>query len=289
MIDKTKQLLRLLNGKSSVTVLPGTFVAATPSSCTVDVGGGRIPANLLTAYVPQPSESVWVAFIDGAPFVLGPTLTPASQGTVVSVAASLVTLTTAYGTITVPYNGAVTPSAGQIMHLTGAYADSVMSISPPPPAPPAPPTPPGATTHVDTFTAVDAGSHNSNGWWTNQVRADNSDLSAFWYGSKISDTIPSGATIAWIKVYISPVQIQGSNPNFGLHSDKSKPAGAPALGSITAVGISPGWVTLPSSFATSLQAGGGAYGIGFSHGGFSILNSLAADGQSGALQIKSTY
>jgi hypothetical protein len=267
-------------------------VSATPTGCTVDVGGGRVPAQFGSSYLPEVNEQVWIFFIDENPFLMGPAAAKAGSGTVVSVAGNLVTLNTSYGQVVVPFNSAVTPSAGQIMKLVwqeGGYAESVMSTSPQPPVAPAPPSPAGPTQHADNFVAQDAGSHNANGWWTNQVRADDSDLSAFWYGSKISDTIPSNAVITSIKIYISPVQIYGSAPNFGLHSDLSKPAGAPALGSIMAIPISAGWVTLPNSFATSLQAGGGAYGVGFAHGGFNILNSLAADGQSGKLLINSNY
>lgn len=290
MTDVADELLKQLAGKSSLATFIGTFIASASSGCQVDVGGGPIPAQLGTSYLPEINESVWVFFIDGDPFVMGSANTKPGRGTVVSTAGSLVTLTTDFGQVAVPYNNAVTPSAGQIMHLTwqgGGYADSVMSISPPPPTPPTPPTP-QPIQHVDTFSAIDAGSYNSR-WWTSQVRADNSDLGCWFYGSKIGDTLSAAAQVQAIQIYISAAQIQGNPPNFALHNYQSNPGGAPTLNGATAVAVSPGWVTLPTSFAAALQTGGGAAGVGVAHGGFNIFNSLASDGQSGALRITSVY
>jgi hypothetical protein len=291
MIDETTQLLALIAKKSTVVPLVGTFVSATATGCTVDVGGGRIPAQFGTSYLPEVNEAVWVLFIDGTPFMIGPTSAKAGQGTVVSVAAGLATLTTAFGTIAVPYASTLTPTAGQIMKLSwqgGGFGIAVMSNSPAGGvAPPAPSS--GAVTHVDTFTAGDAGSHQSSGWWTPKVYASDSNLSAWWYGSKISDTVPAAAVVSKVEVYISAQQIQGASPNFALHADLSKPGGAPTLTSSTAVAVSPGWVTLPLAFGNALKKDGGSYGVGLNHGGYSIFNSLTTDGQSGALRITSTY
>jgi hypothetical protein len=290
-MDQTQTLLRKLGDKSSVDVLAGTFVSASLTTYTVDVGGGRIPAAALTDYLPEVNETVWVMFIDGTPYVLGPTVSKAGQGTVVSASGGLVTLTTAFGNVVVPYDSRLTPTAGQVMKLTwqgGGFAIAVMSANPS--APPAPVGPgSGVTTHVDVFTAVDSGSHQSSGWWTKQVYASNTNLSAWFYGTKISDTIPAAAAPSLIEVYISPAQIQGANPNFALHPHTSRPAGAPTLSSSTAVAVAAGWIALPLGFANALKAGGGSYGVGLNQGGYNIFRSLAQDGLSGALRITSVY
>ncbi len=291
MIDETTQILKLISEKSKVTPLVGTFVSASAAGCVVDVGGGRIPAQFGTGFLPEVNESVWVWFIDGNPFMIGPSTAKAGQGTVVSVASGLATLTTAFGTIVVPYASTLTPTAGQVMKLSwqgGGFGIAVMSANPSAgTAPGAPGT--GAVAHVDTFTAVDAGSHQSSGWWTPKVYASDSNLSAWWYGTKIRDTIPSSATISKVDVYISAQQIQGASPNFALHADPSKPGGAPTLTSVTSVAVVPGWVTLPVGFGAALKSGGGSYGVGVAHGGYNIFNSLTTDGQSGALRIASIY
>ena len=285
------QTLKLLAGKSNVTVLAGTFVSATATGYTVDVGGGRIPARPFAGYLPEINEPVWVAFIDGWPYVLGPTVTKPGQGTVVSVASGLVTLSTDYGTVIVPYTATLTPTAGQVLKLVwagGGFAIAVMSAQPGAPLAPLA-TPIAATTHSDVFTAGDSGSHQSSGWWTAQVYASDTNLSAWWYGSKISDTIPATAVVSKVEVYISAQQIYGAAPNFALHADLSKPGGAPTLTSITAVPVVPGWVTLPLSFGTALRKGGGSYGIGVAHGGYNIFLSVSQDSLSMALRITSAY
>lgn len=295
--DELAFLQGLIGKKSKVTLLVGTFVSASSSGCVVDVGNGRVPANFGSDYLPEVNESVWVEFIDnGLPFMRGPVGAKAGQGTVVSVASSLVTLDTDYGTVSCPYGGDA-PSAGQIMKITwrgGPFAMAVMSTSPAPNI--APPPPQAATgAHVDVFTALDAGSFNTR-WWTAQVRADDSDIGAFFYGSKISDTLPAAANIQRVEVFVSAAQIYGSPPNFGVHANQTRPAGAPSITSATATAVSPGWVTIDNpvsgpntGFGNALKAGGGSAGIGVAHGGLNVFRSLAEDGQSGALRITSVY
>lgn len=286
-MDEVGILHKLVAGKSSVTALVGQLVSADTNGFFVDVGGGRIPVRWATDYLPAINDPVNVWFVDGTPYVVGPTLPTATQGTVVSVAAGLVTVTTTFGTITIPYNTALTPTAGQILHLTGKYADSVMSTSPAgPTAPPAPVT--GVTTHTDTFPALDAASWNGS-WSSSRLWASNTYLGAAWYGSKIRDTIPATASIRQVQVYVSPVQIQGNSPVFALHADLSRPAGAPSLSSPTTIPVTPGWVTLPNTFGDALKSGGGMAGVGLDHGGYNILHSLAEDSLSFALKITSVY
>ncbi|MFF9565723.1 hypothetical protein ACF1AJ_20410 [Leifsonia sp. NPDC014704] len=291
MSDESEVLLKLIGAKSRVRVLQGTFVAAAASGYTVDVGGGRIPADLGTAYLPEVNEIVWVWAIDDKYFVMGPVTPKPDRGTVVSVASGIATLTTALGTVTAPYSGS-TPSAGQVMKLAwhgGPFA-SLMSTSPPPPAPPAPPAP-ATTTHVDDFYAIDAGSYRAgSGWWTPQVRAGDTNFGAWFYGTKIADTIPATAQIKRVLLYLSPASIGGANPNYALHPHPSKPGGAPALTTFTSgLPATTGDLDLPTSVGDALKAGGGSAGVGINHGGNSIFNSLAADGLSGRIRITSVY
>lgn len=301
MTDLVATLSRLLDGKSSVTPLVGTFVSFDATGYQVDVGGGRIPAQLGSSYLPIVNENVWVWFVDGQlkpqVFVMGPTAPKPGSGTVISVASGLVTVSTTVGDFVMPYTSTLSPTAGQILNITwgggwppsNGFATGVASTSPTGITPPSGPGG-GATTHVDTFTAIDAGSYQSgNGWWTGQVRAGDSNLGAWFYGTKMADTIPSTAAIGSVQIYVSPQQIAGAPPNFALHAHATKPGGAPSIPGSSAVAIAPGWVTLPSAFGVGLRAAGGAYGVGLNHGGNSILRSLAQDGQSGALRITSVY
>ena len=284
-------LLAAIKAKTKVETLVGTFVAATATGCTVDVGGGRIPARLGSSYLPAVNESVNVwTFDDGTTFVMGPTVAKPGTGTVTAVAASLVTLSTAFGDVVAPYIGA-TPSAGQVMALRwhgGPVAIGVMSTSP---ADPTPPDPPAVSTkqHVDVFQALDAGSWNRYGWQQEQVWASDSYSGAWFVGSKIADTLPADADVSKVEIYLPVVSLFGSSPNFALHAYSSKPAGQPTYGASTPLAVRPGWNTLPASWGDALRAGGGSFGVGVNHGGKNVFRSLAQDGMSGALRITSNY
>ena len=291
MTDHIDAFLTALNGKSKVTILAGTFVSATASNMVVDVGGGRIPAQSLTDYLPEINENIWVLFVDGKPFVVGPTATIPDRGTVVSAAGGLVTLTPPFGdNITCPYGGATAPTAGQVWKLTktgGYFAVALMSNSPAPNVAPAGGFG-GAKAHTDYFTAIDAGSYGSGRWWTPNPYGSDNNQGAWFYGSKISDSLPASAVISSVSIWASTIQISGANPNYALHSYMSKPGGAPSFGAQQAAACG-GWITLPTAWGNSLKHGGGSYGIGVNHGGYNIFKSLAQDGFSGRLRIASVY
>lgn len=291
MTDEADVTLALLNGKSTVRVFAGTFVSATAAALTVDIpGGGRIVAAVGAGYLPEVNEPVWVWFIDGKPYVMGPTTVKPGKGTVISASGGFATLSTSIGNVVVPYDSRLSPTAGQVMKLTwqeGGFGIAVYSAVPAAPvAPVAPST--GATQHVDTFTAGDAGSYQSGRWWTPEVWASDNNLGAWFYGSKIADTIPAGAVVTRVELYISAKQIQGYAPNIGMHALGSK-VGAPSFTGTQAIAVAPGWVDLPASWGNSLKSGGGQLGVGVNHGGYNIFRSLAQDGSSGALRITSTY
>jgi hypothetical protein len=290
-IDQATQILTLLNKKSNITPLVGTFVSATATGCIVDVGAGRIPAQFGTSYLPEVNESVWVWFINEVPYIMGSSTAKPGKGTVVSAASGLVTLSTAYGTVIVPYASTLTPTAGQVMKLSwqeGGFAHSVMSAVPVSPTAPLPPSI-GVTSHLDTFTAIDAGSFGTS-WWTSQVYSDDNDIGCWFYGSKIANTIPASAVITTVSVYVSiQTQYNLSPTNFCLHTYQSKPGGSPSVSSNTPLAVTSGWLALPLSFGNALKSGGGQFGVGVNHGGNTIFSSLAQDGMSGALQISSVY
>lgn len=282
--DTIKQIRRKLNDAPDVKRLAGTFVSTDGVRAVVDVGGGRIPADL-TGYLPEVNEDVWVLFINGVALVLGPTTPRPGKGTVTGApSGNLVPVSTIAGNFTLPYAAGLSLSSGQVVKIAwndGGFVTDVMSISPPPgTAPGAPGT--GGTDQIQVFTAIDAGSYDGR-WWTAQVWSSDSNIGAWFYGTKIADTIPDTAAIISVEIYISPVQILYAPPNIGVHGSAGKPSGAVAVSSATPIGVAAGWIGLPPSFGDYLKANYG--GIGIAHGGYSIFNSLAADAQSGALRI----
>lgn len=288
-------ILDKIAGKSKVTALRGTFVSYDATGVLVDVGDGRLPAALGSGYLPEVGESVLVWFVDGIPYVMGPVSPRPHKGTVTAVGSGLVTLSTPAGIVgPIPYSGSV-PSVGATMRLF--WNGGPLAFTATPAGGEVVPGDPGggaATTHVDTFVPIAAGTWNTGGgdsatsYFNAEVWASNTTIGAWFYGTKTQDTIPGSAAVQRVQLYISARQIQGSAPIFTVHGHGAPPLAALSGGVATAV-ANGAWVDLPVSFGNALRRGGTAYGIGTRHGGYNIFKSLAADPQSGLLRITSVY
>ncbi|MCS6521340.1 hypothetical protein [Curtobacterium citreum] len=285
---------------SRVTVWQAKYVSRDGASVQCDVSNGdavgRVTAQTMSEYRPSVGEQVWLLAVkpsDGAVkfYYTGPVVMPPPVGTVVSAASDFVTVDTDIGQVQATYNQGDTLSASQQVRLVwsdGPHVVGVLSTNPPPVQPPDPPAGSGPTSHVDTFTAVDAGSFSDGRWWQPQPWASNSTLGAWFIGSKVRDTL-RGAPVTRIEMWVNLAYKFGSPPNIGTHSHDSKPGGAPAISNARPIAVTSGtWVELPVEFGQALS-NGSASGIGLAHGGFNKFASLAADAQSGALRITSTY
>ncbi len=287
--DPAKVIHKLLEGKAAVDMFQAIFVSTDGTTMTVAVNGSFFPAYPATPFRPQVNEPVWVMFVDGVAYMLGPTTPWPGTGTVDSVAGGRATLSTDAGMVTATYNTVDSLAAGQTVKIYWSDGPHVIGILASAPTPVTPPVNPGTTPtqHVDTFSAVDAGSWSSgSGWWQSQVWASDSTIGAWFYGTKIADTL-AGATVSRIQIYVDARQVYGSDPNFGTHDYASKPA-TPTISSATAIPVGgSGWFDLPLAFGTYLARTPG--GIGLAHGGYNKYASLAEDAQSGSLRITSTY
>jgi len=287
-------ILKLLQGKSSVRVLPGFFRGFdTPGGrMLVEFDKGNVPAHPVTPWRPKMNEPVWVQIVDGVAYVLGPTVNPPADGVVVGTGSGIAVISTDIGDVDATYNSGVTLTAGQEVKLAAGNGYHVIGVKSTSPAPGTSPGGGGGGSGEFTieFTAVDAGSWRSgSGWWQSQPWASDNNKGAWFYGNKIPDTIPAHATINHVEVFVVPVYTFGSPPNFAIHNHASKPGGEPSLGAATAVGYSgAGWVTLPSSFGDALKAGGSDRGVGLLQGGYHKFASLAQDARSGTLRISYT-
>lgn len=280
---------------SRVTVWLARFVSHDGGTADCDVSNGdavgRVSALTMTEYRPTVGEQVWLLAIDGKFYLTGPVVMPPPVGTVVSAASDFVTVDTDVGQVQATYNQGDTLSASQQVRLVwsdGPHVVGVLSTNPPPPEPPAPPPGTGPTTHVDTFTAIDAGTFVSGRWSQPQPWASDSSLGAWFFGRKVRDTL-HGAPVSRIEMWVNLASKYGSPPNIGLHPHEVIPAGAPTITNARPIPVSSGiWLELPLEFGQALSDGSAA-GIGLAHGGFNKFASLAADAQSGALRITSTY
>lgn len=281
---------RALSKAARFAPLVAVVQSITPTGYTMVIQGQTFPAYA-TDYTPAVGEKVRVWFIDEIAYVVGPQNPNPAIGTVVSVASSLATISTSTGTISgVPYAAGLSLAAGQVVQLLWAGGPFIVAIQ----STSAPVTPPpsggGGAAQQQTlrFTAIDSGSFQSR-WWTSQVYASDTNTGAWFYGSKVSDTIPSSASIQRVRIYQSISSTNRVAVNYQAHQNYSKPAGAVTfVGSSFAAGPVGDWVDLPTSFGTALLSGGGAAGVGVNHGGFTIFNDLS-DGLSGALEITATF
>jgi hypothetical protein len=289
MADETDVLLGLIGDKSKVSIQQGQFAKALPGGCLVNMGDSQVPALLGTSWLPEIGELVSVWVIDGKPVVMGPLATKPDRGTVKSVASNLVTLSTAFQDVTCPWSGS-TPTVGQAMKLIWHGGPTAFPWSTQPSSGTAP-TPGGGTqTHALAFAAIGSGSYNGR-WWTSLVRADDSDVGAWFYGTQIKDTIPSNAVITRVQIWLPWQSQTGAAPLLGAHPNPFQPAGAPGTSSFSSLPYAgTGWYDLATSYGDLLKAGGPSYGIGVApSSGLSIWSSLAQDGQSGKLVITCQY
>jgi hypothetical protein len=292
-MDDSQYLLTLISDKTKTAVELGNFRGLDGNRAVVDVGGGRIPAEFATAYLPEVNDAVQVLFIDGKPYLLGSALPKPGEGEVVSVEGNIAVLSTEVGEVRSPYPAGLLVVPGDVVKLMwsdGPFVLDVMSTSPPRPTPPGPPSE-GGQDRNETFTALgSSGSWQINGsrWSSDQPRASDGYLGAWFYGSKIADTIPAGAVLKSIDVYFRYASKFGSPPNVGLHSQTDR-GGAPDVTDQFGWAVSDGWNAVPADkrdlFFNGLKAGGGKRGIGLRHGGVNRFASVGEDALSGAIRI----
>lgn len=283
MEAEAQTTLELFDGKSSVRRVAGVYRGVDGSRVLVDFADGRVPAYSLVGYVPELNESVWVEVLDGVAYMLGPTLPKPAKGVVASTGSGTCTVTTSLGVVTATVGSGVSLTIGQIVKLhwsDGAHVLGVIGVVAAPVVPP----PPSASSKAQTvtFTAVDSGSFQSY-WWTNDVRSSASNRGAWFYGSKIRDTIPSTASIVSASIYLpKPKRLLGSRP-FGRHTHGSKPGGGISIVDDSTLSATSGWVPIPTTLVDDLKTAVG--GLGFDIGGYNVWPGTQADGQSGSLRV----
>ncbi|WP_353809166.1 hypothetical protein [Agromyces sp. SYSU T00194] len=289
MSNDVDPVFRLLESKSSARTLVGWYRGLDDDRMTVDVGGGRFPAYPLTGYRPAINERVTVWIIDDVPFLVGPIVSHPVDGTIVSTASGIATVSTDQGNVSATYPLGASYSGGEAVRLQWGgdrpHVIGVKSTSPTAPDPGEDPGGGGVKTYSPTFRArYDSGSYGSS-WFTNRIYSSISNLGAWFYGNKIRDTIPSDAEILKVEIYLAPAKLFGDPANIGVHNHASRPAGSPTISSTSAVAPHAGWNTLPNSVGDALKSGGSARGIGIVHGGYHIFLSPTEDGESGKLRI----
>lgn len=289
MIDLPQQLLTALDGKSTIRPMVGQYRGRVGGRALVDVGGGRIPVDVVTSYCPALNEDVSVWFIDGVPQMVGPSKLKAVSGVVVFVTNQFVTVDTDEGQRVMTYPQGLVLSSGQMVRIQpddGGAVLHIMSTTPEPVEVPPPSVGGGPVEHTNVFTAVDGGSYRGR-WWNSEIWGSDTNTGAAFYGTKVADTIPDTAPILSLEVFISPLMISGGNPVFFVHNSASKPGGNVTRILSQVIAPVPGWLALPTIWGDTLKS---QYtGVGVGSGGYHKFKSVQQDPQSFALRIRSRY
>lgn len=274
--------------------LAATFVSQSGAIAQVLQPGGAatIPARMTTQYPIIPGDPVRLARKNGELVVLGPTKSRDATGKIISAGATTCVVEYPSGSgvlATMPFNSAYTPVANDIVLIDWSAKGGVVVAELtelPTFTTPSPSGSAGAQTyHPEPFTALQSGSFRNGAWWTTDVYSSINNIGAWFYGSKIKDTIPDSATILSARIYLPRREVLASgSPMLGRHPSATRPAGTVVVSATSAIAAgATGWTSIPTSLIDNLKSSTG--GIGFDHGGYTIWHGVSTDGLSGALDI----
>lgn len=289
--DDTTELTRALAGQTTITTLVGRMVRLDGVRAIVDVGGGRIPAALF-GRIPRPNDDVHVWFVNGKPFVMGPSALQPFNGVVVTANDDTATVSTEQGDYTdVPFFGEGL-SSGNLVGLawgeSGPYVIGVSSLTPDPPdtLPDAPAT---GSQRVDVFTATGSGSAANGASFRSAngvVYASASQIGIYTYGSKVRDSLAGASSVEKVEIYLAVTRDSGNLPQLGTHPLETVSGSTPTISNLRSL-TRPfsRWVDI-TDLGGRLASGGG---IGFDGAGFAIFTGIGSDpNQAGALRITYT-
>lgn len=267
--------------------LVGTFVSQVGSIATVDQGNARLQVKSVTQVPCRAGDAVRLEWRHSELVMLGPTVPQRVVGRITA-AGNPATVEYPDGsgvTAVLPVMNGFAITVNDVVFIDwGSGGLIVGRINTPviPPEPPAP-VPAGTAVRTELFDAIDSGSFQSGfGWRTNDVWSSASNIGAWFYGSKIRDTIPDSAVILSASINLPLQQQLGSAP-FGRHSADYKPGGALGIAATSTLSGKSGEIDIPASLIDHLKANPG--GLGFDLGGKNIWRGTQRDGGSGRVTV----
>lgn len=279
------EILASLDRKSRVQWVRGQFLSFDGPSAWVAVESERVSCDS-NGLVPEVGEWVVVEIVDGRAALRGLVLPRPGVGVVTSTDPLLVDMPGRGETAVVAASGLSVDVGDTVAVVWGPPAYAVAVVAEAPVVNPPAPGPGNVSVQTQIFQAVDAGSMNQSGgsWWQSQPWASSSTYGAWFYGSKIKDTIPAHAVIESVEINTQWASVYGGNPNFMLHQLASK-SGTPVPVDTRPFPAVTGFMALPAEWGNALKAGGSQWGVGLNEGGWNKAKSLAQDEWSGALRI----
>ncbi len=283
------EIARVLGAIPTAGLIVGTFVSLNPDGTVqIDFGAGPVPCLSAGSSQPLPGTSVRCVQFDGGVVMLGPAAPQSTFGTVTATGALALTVTVGGVSLQLPFMVSYTPRAINDVVLidwdSGGVVLGKLSAVPGASYVYVPTTPPIQAYTAD-FRADDSGSFESGSWNKNDVYCSSSNIGAWFYGSTIAGTIPDGAVINRVQLYVPEYynQFPSSLATIGLHTLPTK-AGTPSISSAGTISQGTGWKDLPVGFGDALKTGA-ALGVGTNHGGYHKFRGRATDADSGLLRI----
>lgn len=268
--------------------------SSAPGLVIVNLAGADL--ELPTMQPVLPNDLVRVArSLEGTPVVLGRALSFPAQGTVAAINAGVsVNVLGDDGHMYEgrPYLLTYTPSVGHLVALDAlgrvlGRLSSIAGVPDPSIVPAVPPPPPTPSSGIAYFSADDSGSFQSGRWWTPKVYYSQNNLGAWFYGTKVRDTLAGAVAVDGCQIYLPVEYATGSNAQLGVHPHAAKPGGAPTVSGASAVATNvaaPGWYPLRTDIAQYLIDNAGA-GVSTYGAGYRIFSGRSENVDSGRLAI----
>lgn len=286
MVNNNRLIVEALARVPEVRSKLAVFVERIGLKVRVNVGLTSVIVPFVGMYLPPPGHPVQMDYRDNEWVVSGPAAPLPGVGKITATGTPLASVLAWGTTYQLPYRSSYAPTIGDDVTITwsadGGIIESKVTATSLSTGPGANPGGGTQTFHPDPFTAVDSGSLRFGSWWTNDVYASDNNIGAWFYGTKVADTIPDSAVILSARIYLPARQVQGFKPNLGYHNSAAKPGGALSILSAAALAVASGWVDISPGYVDAIKAGGG---IGLNHGGYNIYRGTASDGFSGALDV----
>lgn len=277
--------------KTDTTV--GIYAAYDPATGlhTVNFAESTVDVKPHTRYMPAIGEPVVLTWINNQLRLTGPARTKSTEGTVLSVAPPLVSVSSNANIYNMPYDvdlqGDLATNDQVVIDwdYRNGYVKSKLSTSGTNAD-----APPKLSIDQKPFTlyffAKQSGSRKNSKWWTQDVIADDDNVGGWFYGNVIRKSLRNDAYISSVEIYLPPRSLKGALPKIGKHSEDTRPTGDDSLSVSEAAtrGRKSGWVRLPVEWAEGWRDSAG--GVALNDGGKNIYKGIQADRQSGKLRIR---
>jgi len=285
-VSDAEKLARKLAQQGTVRTETAIFVRMDAGFAVVNIGTSTVPMRCVGFYPPVVGMAVRVDWVNGSPAVTGPVTPLNPLGTISGTGSPKATVLVDGVEYLLFYQDGYTPTVGDLVEInwaTGAIQGKLTGST----TPEAPPESGGGGEAFKVVVrAISSGrwDYNWSNWWGDGGPwASNSNVGIWTYGNRVKDAV-GGGTPSKVEVFLPLIQSVGSAA-IALHPHAGIPGGAPTFNSVSNLSKRSGWVTLPSSFASYLAAGGRGVGVTSPSGGNNQWRGVRADSYSGALRI----